>query len=128
MSDYDSISKCVDKFLFYNECKTKFSLPKTTDKFTPVFAKPRDGKGSRGIKLIDETQKNIFLVRAHVGFERDADGFPDLNRPIVEDMRSASLSGKPVLAKAYNYEIPELGIVKDKFMPTIYNNLLYIKD
>jgi len=32
-----------------------------------------------------------------------------------------------VLAKAYNYEVPELGIVKDKFMPTIYNNLLYVR-
>ena len=86
---------------------------------------PLKNRESRAI--IDETQKNIFLVRAHTGFELDSDGFPDLNRPIIEDMNNSSLNGKPLLAKGYNYEVPELGIVKDKFMPTIYNNLLYIR-
>ena len=86
---------------------------------------PLKNRESRAI--IDETQKNVFQVRAHIGFEMDEDGFPDLNRPIVEQMSEASLSGKPMLAKAYNYEVPELGIVKDKFMPTIYNNLLYVR-
>lgn len=86
---------------------------------------PLKNRESRAI--IDETQKNIFLVRAHTGFEIDSDGFPDLNRPIIQDMNDSALSGKPVLAKAYNYEVPELGIVKDKFMPTIYNNLLYVR-
>ena len=45
----------------------------------------------------------------------------------MEDMSNVG-SGKPLLAKAYNYELPEMGILKDKFMPTIYNNLLYIRD
>ena len=87
---------------------------------------PLKNRESRAI--IDETQKNIFLVRAHTGYETDEDGFPDLNKPIIEDMSSVSTNGRPVIAKAYNYEIPELGILKDKFMPTIYNNLLYIRD
>lgn len=86
---------------------------------------PLKNRESRAI--IDETQKNIFQVRAHTGFEMDEDGFPDFNRPIIQQMSEASLDGKPMLAKAYNYEVPELGIVKDKFMPTIYNNLLYIR-
>ena len=86
---------------------------------------PLKNRESRAI--IDETQKNVFQVRAHTGFEMDEDGFPDLNRPIIQQMSEASLSGKPMLAKAYNYEVPELGIVKDKFMPTIYNNLLYVR-
>jgi len=86
---------------------------------------PLKNRESRAI--IDETQKNVFQVRAHTGFEMDDDGFPDLNRPIIQQMSEASLSGKPMLAKAYNYEVPELGIVKDKFMPTIYNNLLYVR-
>ena len=86
---------------------------------------PLQNRESRAI--IDETQKNIFLVRALKGFELDEDGFFDLNRPIHVDMKDVSLDGNPLLAKAYNYEIPELGIVKDKFMPTIYNNLLYIR-
>ena len=84
---------------------------------------PLKNRESRAI--IDETQKNIFLVQAHTGFETDSDGFPDLNKPIIQNMDSA-LDGQPLLAKALNYEVPELGIVKDKFMPTIYNNLLYI--
>jgi len=33
----------------------------------------------------------------------------------------------PILGKAMNYEIPELGIVKDNFLATIYNNLIYIR-
>ena len=33
----------------------------------------------------------------------------------------------PILAKAYDYEVPELGIVKDKFAATIYSNLIYIR-
>ena len=86
---------------------------------------PLKNRESRAI--IDETQKNVFVVRAHTGFEVDEDGFPDLNRPIVQNMSEAALNGQPVLAKAYNYEVPELGIVKDKFMPTIYNNLLYVR-
>lgn len=86
---------------------------------------PLKNRESRAI--IDETQKNVFQVRAHTGFEMDEDGFPDLNRPIIKQMSEASMDGKPMLAKAYNYEVPELGIVKDKFMPTIYNNLLYVR-
>ena len=87
---------------------------------------PLQNKEARAI--IDETQKNVFLIKAHVGFEKGEDGFADLNMPIVMDMNDSSLDGKPVLAKAYNYEVPQLGIVKDKFMPTIYNNLLYIRN
>tara|TARA_R110001632_G_scaffold35943_3_gene90812 strand:- start:44 stop:853 length:810 start_codon:yes stop_codon:yes gene_type:complete len=86
---------------------------------------PLKNRESRSI--IDETQKNVFLVRALTGFELDDDGFADLNRPILKDMSETSLSGRPLLAKAYNYEVPQLGVIKDKFMPTIYNNLLYIR-
>ena len=86
---------------------------------------PLKNRESRSI--IDETQKNVFLIKALAGFEFDSDGFADLNSPIMKDMSEISLSGKPLLAKAYNYEVPQLGIVKDKFMPTIYNNLLYIR-
>jgi hypothetical protein len=86
---------------------------------------PLKNRESRAI--IDETQKNVFLVKAHIGFELDEDGFPDLNVPIIKDMSDPSVASKPLLAKAYNYEVPELGIVKDKFMPTIYNNLVHIE-
>ena len=36
-------------------------------------------------------------------------------------------SNTPILAKGYDYEVPELGIVKDKFAATIYSNLIYIR-
>ncbi|HAI39711.1 MAG TPA: hypothetical protein DCM40_17190, partial [Maribacter sp.] len=85
---------------------------------------PLKNRESRAV--LDETQKNIFLIRAHTGRELDSDGFPDLNKPIMLDMGQVAYEGKPILANGYNYEVPELGIVKDKFMPTIYNNLLYI--
>lgn len=84
-------------------------------------------KNSESRELIEETQKNVFLVKALVGFEKDSDGFFDLNLPITKNLSDVNTSTGPVLAKAYNFEIPELGVVKDKFVATIYNNLLYIK-
>jgi len=85
-------------------------------------------QNSESREIIEETQKNLFLIRALTGFESDADGFPNLKQPIYEEMTSAALSsGNPILAKAFDYEIPELGIVKDNFAATIYNNLIYIR-
>ena len=85
-------------------------------------------KNAEAREIIEETQKNLFLVRALVGFEKDAEGFLDVYRPILEDLNEGVLSsGRPILAKAYDYEIPELGIVKDKFAATIYSNLIYIR-
>lgn len=85
-------------------------------------------KNAESREIIEETQKNIFLIRALVGFEKDAEGFLDVYRPIYKDLKGDVLnSGRPILAKAYDYEIPELGIVKDKFAATIYNNLIYIR-
>jgi len=85
-------------------------------------------KNAESRELIEETQKNLFLVRALVGFEKDQEGFLDVYRPVLEDLKQDVLtSGRPILAKAYDYEIPELGIVKDKFAATIYSNLIYIR-
>lgn len=85
-------------------------------------------KNNESRQIIEETQKNLFLIKALTGFEKDADGFLDIKNPIYKQIESSDFSsGKSVLAKAYDYEIPELGIVKDKFAPTIYNNLIYIR-
>ena len=85
-------------------------------------------KNSESREIIEETQKNLFLIRALVGFEKDSDGFPDIRSPIFRQITSSDLSsGKPLLAKGFDYEIPDLGIVKDKFAATIYNNLIYIR-
>ena len=54
MSDYETIMNCSDKLKFYNKCKDKFDLPKTSDEFDfdfPIFCKPKRGSGSRGVKV-----------------------------------------------------------------------------
>ena len=85
-------------------------------------------KNTESREIIEETQKNLFLVRAFIGFEKDAHGFADIRNPILKQIDMSDLaSGRPILAKASHYEIPELGIVKDKFAATIYNNLIYIR-
>lgn len=77
--------------------------------------------------LIEETQKNIFVIKALVGFEIE-NGLPNLSNPIIEELNNSIVnSGRPILAKAYDYEVPEIGILKDNFMATIYSNLLYIR-
>ena len=54
-SDFKSIDVCQDKLKFYEECKDKFDLPKTSLKTDdidfPMFCKPKRGSGSRGVKV-----------------------------------------------------------------------------
>ncbi len=69
------------------------------------------------------------MVKALSGFGKNSKGFIDVHNPIWTQVNSEILSsGRPILTKAYNYELPELGIVKDNFLATIYNNLTYIRD
>jgi hypothetical protein len=85
-------------------------------------------KNSTSSGILNETQQNVFIIKALVGFKRDNRGFIDVYSPIFSDMDSSVLgSGRPILAKAHNYELPELGILKDKLSTTIYNNLIYIR-
>ena len=85
-------------------------------------------KNSESREIIEETQKNLFQIRALVGFGRDEEGFIDIHQPQYKLMDDSVLnSNTPILAKGYDYEVPELGIVKDKFAATIYSNLIYIR-
>lgn len=85
-------------------------------------------KNHESRQIIEETQKNLFQIRALTGFGVDGDGFLDIRNPIYEEMTNSILSSnKPILAKAYDYEIPSLGILKDNFAATIYSNLAYIR-
>jgi hypothetical protein len=85
-------------------------------------------KNSESREIIEETQKNLFVIKAIAGFEKSPDGFVNVHAPIYENIDKISISNKkPVLAKAFNYEVPELGIVKDNFLATIYSNLIYIR-
>lgn len=98
---------------------------------TSAFAPNPDSdplKNSESREIIEETQKNLFVIRALTGFGKDELGIVDINIPIYKNIDSQTLaSGRPVLGKASHYEIPELGIVKDKFAATIYSNLIYIR-
>ena len=85
-------------------------------------------QNSESSQIIEETQKNLFLVKSLTGFGRDAEGFIDVRQPVYVEMNLNLLSTNgPILAKAFDYEVPELGIVKDNFMATIYSNLIYIR-
>lgn len=85
-------------------------------------------QNSESCQIIEETQKNLFLVKALTGFGRDVTGFIDVRQPIYVELAMDLLSTNgPILAKAFDYEVPELGIVKDKFAATIYSNLIYIR-
>jgi len=77
--------------------------------------------------VISETQKNIFIVKALVGFEMEG-GVPNFFRPIYTDLSNKLIEtyNRPMIAKAYDFEIPELGILKDNYAATIYNNLIII--
>lgn len=85
-------------------------------------------KNSESREIIEETQKNIYVIKALTGFARGEMGFLDLNSPIYSQVDESVLSsGRPMVAKAYDYEVPELGIVKDNYLATIYNNFIYIR-
>ena len=78
--------------------------------------------------IIWEAQMNVFIIKALVGFEKDSAGFYDLNRPIVKSLdQSTFLTPGNKIAKAYTYEIPEIGWFSDIVPVTIYNNLIFIK-
>ena len=78
--------------------------------------------------ILQETRMNVFIIKALVGFEKGIDGFLDVNRPIIKPLTPSVLQEQVyVLAKAHHYEIPSIGILKDKVPATIYNNLVYIR-
>lgn len=85
-------------------------------------------QNAESCQIIEETQKNLFLVKALTGFGRDESGLIDIRQPVYVELAMDLLSTEgPILAKAFDYEVPELGIVKDNFMATIYSNLIYIR-
>jgi len=85
-------------------------------------------KNSESRQLILETQANIYVIMGLTGFGLYPNGFFNVHDPIYKKMHKLNLpTGASVLAKAYNYEVPELGILKDNFLAPIYNNLCYIR-
>lgn len=85
-------------------------------------------KNREASQVIEETQQNLFQVRVLAGFKKGSFGFLDVHAPEYVQMDNSVLSsGRPIIAKAFDYEVPELGIVKDNFLATIYSNLIYIR-
>ena len=91
-------------------------------------------KNPEAKQVLVETQQNVFMVTALIGFGRDQRGFVNVNMPIYRELDLAVIRQKrdennprPILVKVQDYEVPELGIVKDKLSTTIYNNLAIIR-
>ena len=79
-------------------------------------------------QVIQETQANVFSMRATIGFQRDVNGIINLNNPIVVDMDEALSSNMgSYVVKAYHYEESNLGMYKDNMLSTIYNNFKIVR-
>ena len=94
MSDYHTISTCHNKFLFYKKCSKDFPLPHTTDKFVPIFSKPKTGKGSRGIRLIDEHKDNYLYQEYLPGTEYTIDVLSDMDSNVLSVIPRVRLQTK----------------------------------
>ena len=67
VSDMDSLVTCRDKMLTYERLKSGFDLPFTTTDPSeigsfPIMAKPRYGKGSRDIMLLDNNDDIKYVT------------------------------------------------------------------
>ena len=79
-------------------------------------------------QVLSETQMNIYEVRLIRTFSLGENGFHNVSDRIYESVSDGDLSGRSnILAKSFNYEVSELGIVKDLAKGTIYNNLILIR-
>ena len=79
-------------------------------------------------QALSETQMNIYEVRLIRTFSLGENGFHNVSDRIYESVSDGDLSGRSnILAKSFNYEVSELGIVKDLAKGTIYNNLILIR-
>tara|TARA_R100001015_G_C4634686_1_gene201742 strand:+ start:130 stop:2232 length:2103 start_codon:yes stop_codon:yes gene_type:complete len=79
-------------------------------------------------QIIEETQMNIYVVRSIVGFSTSENGFSNVSDRIYKDIEKSDLeSGQEILAKAFRFEVTELGILEDLSNTTIYSNLIHIR-
>jgi carbamoyl-phosphate synthase large subunit len=99
VSDRDKLEICRDKMLTFQTLSDKFILPFTTEEpnkidIFPVLAKPRFGKGSRGIvKIVDESDlRYIITKRDDLVFQEYLPG-TEYTVDVLSD-----LNGKPLIA------------------------------
>lgn len=77
--------------------------------------------------VIEETQANVYTMVKLSGFEKDSEGKTNLSAPIFKEVTEEDMALGGVLIKAVEYENAELGILKDKYSGTIYDNLTYVR-
>jgi carbamoyl-phosphate synthase large subunit len=99
VSDRDKLEICRDKMLTFQTLSNRFVLPSTTaepDKIEafPVLAKPRFGKGSRGIVKIDDESDLRYIIskRDDLVFQEYLPG-TEYTVDVLSD-----LNGKPLMA------------------------------
>jgi len=76
--------------------------------------------------VIEETQANVYTMVKLSGFERNSEGKINLSAPKFREVTEEDMVLGGILIKAVEYENAELGILKDKYSGTIYDNLTYI--
>jgi len=99
VSDRDKLEICRDKMLTFQTLSNKFILPFTTEEpnkidIFPVLAKPRFGKGSRGIVKIDDESDLRYIIskRDDLVFQEYLPG-TEYTVDVLSD-----LNGKPLIA------------------------------
>ncbi|HMH10997.1 MAG TPA: ATP-grasp domain-containing protein, partial [Candidatus Nitrosopolaris rasttigaisensis] len=99
VSDRDKLEICRDKMLTFQTLSDKFILPFTTEEpnkidIFPVLAKPRFGKGSRGIVKIDDESDLRYIIskRDDLVFQEYLPG-TEYTVDVLSD-----LNGKPLIA------------------------------
>ena len=108
LSGWHCVNKCTDKFLFYETCCEKFPLPTTTNK--SIFKKPNKGKGSRGVKLIDNSKEKYIYQEYLPGVEYTIDVLCDMDSnvlstiPRIRLQTKAGISTKAMIIRNENIE------------------------
>ena len=124
MSDYEAIMDCSDKMRFYEKCKDKFPLPKTSKNWydigVPLFAKPNQAAGSRGATCCT-TERQVLSIdyQAYGGDYIFQDNLPgqEYTIDVLCDMESNPLVVVPRKRLETKAGISSKGeIIKDEFI------------
>jgi len=76
--------------------------------------------------IIEETMANTFMSVKLVGFEMGSDGMLNLSSPIYQPVQASDMASSGLLIKAVESEVSALGMVKDNYSSTIYNNIMIV--
>tara|TARA_R110001592_G_scaffold302279_2_gene574158 strand:- start:5334 stop:7457 length:2124 start_codon:yes stop_codon:yes gene_type:complete len=77
--------------------------------------------------VIEETQANVYTMVKLAGFSRDSNGKINLSAPKYTEVTEEDMILGGILIKAVEYENADLGIIKDNYSGTIYDNLTYVR-